>query len=56
LQSRRIGKGKAVWTVTEVMGVAGEGREVVVENMESIGGNGNKESRVSFRGNISNAW
>jgi len=38
------------------MGVAGGRREVVVENMESIGGNGKKDSRVSFRGEISNAW
>jgi len=29
----------------------------VVENMESIiGGNRKKESRVSFRGEISNTW
>jgi len=29
------------------MGVAGGGTEVVVENMEGIVGNGEKESRVS---------
>jgi len=38
------------------MRVASGGREVVVENMESIGGNRKKESRVSFRGEISNTW
>jgi len=38
------------------MGLAGEGREVLVENMEGIGGNGEKESRVSFRGEINNVW
>jgi len=32
------------------MGVAGVGREVVVENMEGIGCNGEKESGVSSRG------
>jgi len=56
LQSRGIGKSKAMWTVTEVMGVAGGEKEVVVENMEGIGGNGEKESRVSSRGEINNAW
>jgi len=38
------------------MGVAGGGRGGVVENMEGIDGNEEKESRVSFRGEINNAW
>jgi len=32
------------------------GKEVVVENMEGIGGNGEKESRISSKGKINNAW
>jgi len=41
----------------EVMGVAGGEREVVLVNMEGIGVNGKKRSRVSSRGEINNlAW
>jgi len=36
-----------VWTVTEVIGVAGGRRDVVVENLESIGGNRKKEREQS---------
>jgi len=34
--------------------VAGGGREVVMENTDMIGGNGEKESRVSSRGEDNN--